>query len=203
LDIEAGSFVAFYTGQWFESNTFDRLPPQQRESRARFAVEVPEHDVTLSPEVGATGVDFERHPSAAMNEPPLNGPQLANVFISAHVTDLQSAYLSIGVFTCRRVPANTELLWNYGDTYERVRQRMGYRAAAGCPDSLTRGIDVRSELNERVATLLRGRRRTNDVLYTIPVSSDGPDSDNDWTPATAVVRRPPRPRRSQSGALHD
>ena len=105
-------------------------------------MEVDAHDVVITPDVNVlTGkVNFRRHPAAAANEP--SASRLANAFTQASVVEAYgedselSAYLIVCLFTCRPIAAGGEILWNYGEGYDELRQHAGYAAGQSCPENL-------------------------------------------------------------------
>ena len=148
--IPAGAFVCMYTGTFRAGIEFQNLPTARRDQLSRYAVEVDAHDVVITPEVNvALGtVNFRRHPAAAANEPASS--KLANAFTQASVIEAYGAdaelrsYLIVCIFTCRAVTGGDEILWNYGEGYEELRQHAGYAAGLSCPDQLIDQLDRKS-----------------------------------------------------------
>jgi hypothetical protein len=185
--IPAGAFVCMYTGTFRAGIEFENLPTARRDQLSRYAVEVDAHDVVITPEVNvALGtVNFRRHPAAAANEPASS--KLANAFTQASVVEAYGAdgelrsYLIVCVFTCRAVAGGDELLWNYGEGYDELRQHAGYAAGLSCPDQL---IDqhVLSPQNARVeAILARGGRRAREAIYEL-TNASSESSGDEWVP---------------------
>ena len=193
--LPAGSFVCMYTGTFRSSREYESLPTQRRNQLERYAVEVDAHNVVLTPEVNVTTgkVNFRRHPAAAANEP--SASRLANAFTQASAVEAYgedsepSAYLIVCLFTCRPVAAGGEILWNYGEGYDELRQRAGYAAGQSCPEEM---IDVLSlpEQNARVeATLAMGGARAQEALYPLADYESSQDSSGDeWLPVKRVAR---------------
>ena len=163
-------------------------------------MEVDAHDVVITPDVNVnTGtVNFRRHPAAAANEP--SASELANAFTQASVVEAYagqdsepSAYLIVCIFTCRPIVAGGEILWNYGEGYDELRQHAGYAAGRSCPEEL---IDLLSlpEQNARVeATLAIGGTRAQEALYPLAEYESSQDSSGDeWLPVKRVARVPCR-----------
>ena len=140
--LPCGAFVCMYTGTFRSSSEYESLPTQRRNQLERYAVEVDAHDVVITPDVNVlTGkVNFRRHPAAAANEP--SASRLANAFTQASVVEAYgedselSAYLIVCLFTCRPIAAGGEILWNYGEGYDELRQHAGYAAGQSCPENL-------------------------------------------------------------------
>ena len=142
--IPAGAFVAFYTGAFFTHDEFMGLPDAKRQALSRYAVEVEKHGVLVSPIADAgpdrTHINFTLHAAAAMNEPNESGE--ANVFAQASVVeaigndDELHSFVVFCIFTCSRIEAGEELLWNYGDEYQSIREHVGYEAGSPCADEL-------------------------------------------------------------------
>ena len=160
--LPAGSFVCMYTGTFRSRSEYERLPTGRRNQLSRYAVEVDAHDVVITPDVNVTTgkVNFRRHAAAAANEP--SSSRLANAFTQASVVEAYgqdsepSAYLIACLFTCRQVAAGGEILWNYGDGYDELRQHAGYAAGQSCPEEII-GLLSLPEQNARVeATLVLG-----------------------------------------------
>ena len=179
-----------YTGTFRSRSEFDSLPADRRNQLARYAVEVDEHDLVIAPEVNVTTgtVNFRRHAAAAANEP--SASQGANAFTQASVVEAYggdaepSSYLIICIFTCRPVAAGGEILWNYGEGYDDVRELAGYSAGQPCPE----GINVPAQ-NARVeAILARGGARVQEALYRLADDSSQESSGDEWLPVKRVTR---------------
>ena len=194
-----GAFVCMYTGTFRSSSEYEGLPRGRRDQLSRYAVEVDAHDIVITPDVNVqTGkVNFRRHPASAANEP--SASKLANAFTQASVVEAYGqdsepgAYLIVCIFTCRHVAAGGEILWNYGEGYDELRQHAGYAAGRSCPEGL---IDLLAlpEQNARVeATLAIGGTRAQEALYPLADSHSSQDSSGDeWLPVKRVARRPQR-----------
>jgi hypothetical protein len=190
VTIPAGAFVAFYTGVFFTHDEFMGLPDVQRQALSRYAVEVKKHGVFVSPIADAAGpdrnnVNFTRHAAAAINEPGKSGD--ANVFAQASLVeaigndDELHSFVVFCIFTCSRIEVGEELLWNYGDGYQLIRDDVGYEAGSPCVDEIIDSLPLPSPRG-RVMAILRDGRRVVDALYEL--SLGGSDSSGeDWTPA--------------------
>ena len=167
--LPAGSFVCMYTGTFRSSSEYESLPRGRRDQLSRYAVEVDAHDVVITPEVNVTTgkVNFRRHPAAAANEP--SASRVANTFTQASVIETYGidnelrAYLIVCLFTCRPVAAGGEILWNYGEGYDELRQHAGYAAGESCPEDLIDLLALPTQ-NARVEAILAiwgvlGRRK--------------------------------------------
>ena len=187
--IPAGAFVAFYTGAFFTRDEFMGLPDLEMQALSRYAVEVEKHGVLVSPIADAgpdrNDVDFTRHSAAAMNEPNASGE--ANVFAQASVVeaigndDELHSFVVFCMFTCSRIEAGEELLWNYGDGYQSIRDHVGYETGNPCADELVDSLRLPSPRG-RVKAILRDGRRVNDALYELALSGSD-SSGEDWEPA--------------------
>jgi len=192
-----GAFVCMYTGTFRSRSEFESLPAGRRDQLARYAVEVDAHDVVITPEVNVTTgkVNFRRHPAAAANEP--SASRAANTFTQASVIETYGpdaelrAYLIVCLFTCRPVTAGGEILWNYGEGYDELRQHAGYAAGQPCPEDLIDLLALPAQ-NARVdAILAMGGARAHEALYPLPDYGRSQDSSGDeWLPVKRVVRRP-------------
>ena len=195
--IPAGSFVCFYTGAFRSISDFEHLPTDRRDQLSRYAVEVlGGHDVVITPDVKVTSgkVNFKRHPAAAANEP--SASKLANAFTQASVveaydTDAElSSYLVVCIFTCRPVAAGDEILWNYGEGYDELRQHAGYVAGSACPeDVVDLLVKTLPAQNARVeAILARGGARAQQAVYKLADGSSEDSSGDEWFPVKRVAR---------------
>ena len=191
--IPAGAFVCMYTGTFRAGIEFENLPTARRDQLSRYAVEVDAHDVVITPEVNVTlgTVNFRRHPAAAANEPASS--RLANAFTQASVVEAYGtdaelrSYLIVCIFTCRAVAAADEILWNYGEGYDELRQHAGYAAGLSCPENLI-GQLVLPPQNDRVeAILARGGRREREAIYELTHGSSESSGD-EWVPVRRVTR---------------
>ena len=141
--LPAGSFVCMYTGTFRSRSEYEGLPRGRRDQLSRYTVEVDAHDIVITPDVNVTTgkVNFRRHPAAAANEP--SASRAANTFVQASVIETYGsdaelgAYLVVCLFTCRPIAAGGEILWNYGEGYDELRQHAGYAAGESCPEDLT------------------------------------------------------------------
>ena len=195
--LPAGSFVCMYTGTFRSSSEYESLPRGRRDQLSRYAVEVDAHDVVITPEVNVTTgkVNFRRHPAAAANEP--SASRVANTFTQASVIETYGidnelrAYLIVCLFTCRPVAAGGEILWNYGEGYDELRQHAGYAAGESCPEDLIDLLALPTQ-NARVeAILAMGGAWAQEALYPLPDYDSSQDSSGDeWLPVKRVVRRP-------------
>ena len=149
--IKKHSFILFYTGAWFEKETFDNFektkdpadPDDRFTKMERYSLSTSAGTYVLAPPIadGETVPNFEVHPGGAINEPDQRG-HTANTYIyetnvnDAVATDEQdrggenTTLITMPLFACVDIPANTELLWNYGGTYDRV----GYTPGPPCFD---------------------------------------------------------------------
>ena len=189
IAIPAGAFVAFYTGTFFTRDEFMGLPDVERRALSRYAVEVEKHCVLVSPIADAgpnrNDINFTLHAAAAMNEP--NSSSQANVFAQASVVEAIGldaeihSFVVFCIFTCSRIDAGDELLWNYGDGYEAIREHVGYEAGSPCADELVDRLRLPSPRGW-VEVILRDGRRVNDALYELALSGSD-SSGEDWEPA--------------------
>lgn len=188
-----GAFVCMYTGTFRSISEYERLPTDRRDQLARYAVEVDAHNVVITPEVNVTSgtVNFRRHPAAAANEP--SASNVANAFTQASVVEAYgrdeepSSYLIVCIFTCSPVAAGGEILWNYGEGYNAVREHAGYVAGQPCPE----GVVVPAQ-NARVeAILAKGGVRVQEVLYPLTDDSSQDSSGDEWLPVKRVANRQP------------
>lgn len=188
VSIPAGAFVAFYTGAFFTRDEFTGLPEAEHQALSRYAVEDEKHDVLVSPIADAgpnrNDVDLTLHAAAAVNEP--GESEDANVFAQANVVEVIGngeeirTFVVFCLFTCSRVDAGEELLWNYGDGYQSMRDRVGYGAGSPCADELIDGLRLPSPRG-RVEAVLRDGRRVADALYELAVSGSD-SSGEEWEP---------------------
>ena len=186
--IPAGAFVAFYTGAFFTHDEFMGLPDAKRQALSRYAVEVEKHSVLVSPIADAgpdrTHINFTLHAAAAMNEPNESGE--ANVFAQASVVEAIGldaeihSFVVFCIFTCSRIEADEELLWNYGDGYQSMREHVGYEAGSPCADELVNSLRLPSP-RSRVMAILRDGRCAADALYELSLGGSDTSGD-DWTP---------------------
>ena len=195
VPIPAGAFVAFYTGAFFTRDEFSGLPEAKHQALSRYVVEDEKHNVLVSPIADAgpnrNEVDFTLHPAAAINEP--GESEGANVFAQASVVEAIGddgeihEFVVFCMFTCSRIEADEELLWNYGDGYQSMRERVGYEAGSPCADELIDGLRLPSPRG-RVEAILRDRRRVADALYELTLSGSD-SSGEEWEPVKRTTKR--------------
>ena len=186
--IPAGAFVAFYTGTFFTHDEFMGLPDVERQALSRYVVEVEKHGVIVSPIADAgpnrNDINFTLHAAAAINEP--NSSSQANVFAQASVVEVIGldaeihSFVVFCILTCSRIEADEELLWNYGDGYQSMREHVGYEAGSPCADELVNSLRLPSP-RSRVMAILRDGRRAADALYELSLGGSDTSGD-DWTP---------------------
>ena len=190
VPIPAGAFVAFYTGAFFTRDEFTELPEAEHQALSRYAVEDEKHDVLVSPIADAgpnlSNVNFTLHAAAAVNEP--GESEDANVFAQASVVeaivgdeDEIHTFVVFCLFTCSRIDAGKELLWNYGDGYRSMRELVGYKVGKPCADEVVDGLRLPSP-RRLVEAILRDGRRVNDALYELALSGSD-SSGEEWEPA--------------------
>ena len=195
--IQAGAFICMYTGTFHSSIEFESLPTARRDQLSRYAVEVEAHDIVITPDVNVTSgrVSFRRHPAAAANEP--SATNVANAFTQASVVEAYgpndaepSPYLIVCIFTCRPIAAGSEILWNYGEGYEELRQHAGYAAGRACPEEIIDRMTVTlPPQNARVeAILARGGARAQEAIYRLADGSSEDSSGDEWVPVKRVTR---------------
>ena len=104
-----------------------------------------------------------------------------------------SSYLIVCIFTCRPVAAGGEILWNYGEGYNELRQHAGYAAGRACPEEIIDRMTVTlPSQNARVeAILAKGGARAQEAIYKLADAGCSEDSSGDeWIPAKRVARAP-------------
>lgn len=187
VDISAGEFVAFYTGNFFTNVQINAMPGQNPERFARlqsYMLDLAGTDVTIAPEPDSTSGKIEpnTHVAATMNEP--NKGIFANVFANTHTFEVPDEdgiikrVKAVCLYTCADVPAYSELLYHYGTGRRMValRAQLGYTPGRACPtnqmniskeqDAITSGRAI--EIAEDVAL-------ADQTLYDL--ENRGDDSD--------------------------
>ena len=101
-----------------------------------------------------------------------------------------SSYLVVCIFTCRPVAAGDEILWNYGEGYDELRQHAGYTAGGACPeDVVDLLVKTLPAQNARVeAILARGGARAQQAVYKLADGSSEDSSGDEWLPVKRVAR---------------
>ena len=160
-DLQAGALLGFYTGK--ESDAPDK-----------YSVYISEDFVSLTPlEEGNDQPYFLKHPLAAINEPAEG--EIANVFARSELHELAGPS-ELGVivpfYTAAPVPANTELKWHYGESYQ--PHRHGY-----LPGTPAASLPVPKVSRDVIEALLSERP---DAIHRLPPEpSEGEDSDGEWS----------------------
>ena len=121
-DINPGDFIGMYTGKWIhESENF--------EFGNKFAVTA-SNGMSVAPPQQYPNPQI--YSIAMANEPQAHGPfNKANAFLRELIFDRsdvqvpqnlnEQIYIGLGLFACELIPANTEILWFYGDSYQAER----------------------------------------------------------------------------------
>ena len=102
------------------------------------------------------------------------------------------SYLIVCIYTCRPVAAGGEILWNYGESYDELRQQAGYAAGQACPEEIIDRLTVTlPPQNARVeAILARGGTRVQESLYKLADGTSEDSSGDEWTPVKRMGRAP-------------
>ena len=102
------------------------------------------------------------------------------------------AYLRAALPVCRA--AGGEILWNYGEGYDELRQEAGYAAGRACPEEMIDRMTVTlPPQNARVeAILARGGARAQEAVYKLADGSSEDSSGDEWIPVKRVARAPRR-----------
>ena len=119
-DINAGEFIGMYAGMWRDVS--EGLFPFGNRYAVEFAM------LLVAPP--GQQPDPQQYPISMANEPARNTQANAMlkewVFdrseidgVPANVTD--SHFHGIGLVACRHIPRNTEITWQYGETYNPIR----------------------------------------------------------------------------------
>ena len=158
--IPYGEPVGIYSGDLYEAEEWQHDD---------FGVELGDTGIIMTP-VKNDAVDFEMHPFAAANEPP---PGAAiNLVLRTEAHDDGDACVLIPVFyTVADVGAGDELLWYYGESYERVY-------ATGVHQVPT-DLHLPKLSAERVARVVSDRADAFYKLVEPPSRSDS--SDDSWS----------------------
>ena len=152
-DVEPGEFLLFYTGAFFQAKTFNNLEKTDHATWAELANYCIESSYgtkrydTTHAYIAApvkTDADLLQFPAAAINEPNSKKGGRSNVYCMT-VNDLdfgddddeeyqgiQLQGLALAIFSCQKITAGEELLWNYGPGYAHIRRAKAYAAGMPC-----------------------------------------------------------------------
>lgn len=150
-DVSAGEFIGFYTGN-MSSRT---CPPG-----SHYALHVGQSQPCIVPfqtENHISPQERDAHPLASMNEPVKD--EYANCHMAVQdfshseiqgVTVIQHHetaryFRGMACFACKDIPAGEALTWNYGPSYEPIRQQMGYTAGQLCRRVLENEIFIKPD----------------------------------------------------------
>ena len=153
-DVEAGEFLLFYTGAFFQAKTFNALEKTDHATWARLANYCIESSFgtkrydTTHVYIAApvkSDADLLQFPAAAINEPNSKKGGRSNVYcMTANNVDfgdyegelegLQLEGLVLAIFACQKIKAGEELLWNYGPGYAHIRRAKAYAAGRQCKE---------------------------------------------------------------------
>lgn len=130
--IAPGEFIAIYTGRFMTEGEYDRMPPAEQNAHTSYALQFKGRPVLVLP---GAAPDLTVHPAAAANEPPRGG--VANAVVETHGVEVDGVrYVFAALFACAAgIPANTEILWFYGKSYESIRKDLGYKVGRVCPSA--------------------------------------------------------------------
>ena len=185
VDIAAGEFVTFYTGDFFTSaeiNAMGEENPEQFALLQPYMLDLAGTGVTIAPKPNrASGkIDPDTHVGATMNEP--NKGAFANVFANTHTFEVPDedgiikTVKAVCLYTCTNVPAHSELLYHYGSgrRMAALRAQLGYTPGLACPkasmrvskeqDAITsaRAVEIAEDVALAVQTLYDMENRGDD-----------------------------------------
>lgn len=187
VDIPAGDFVAFYTGDFFtnaEINAMHGENPERFALLQPYMLDLAGTGVTIAPESDRTSgkIDPKTHVAATMNEP--NKGIFANVFANTHTFEVPDEdgivkkVKAVCLYTCINVPAYSELLYHYGSGRRMValRAQLGYTPGLACPRA-----NMRISREQDAITSARAIAIAEDVALAVQTLHDlenrGDDSD--------------------------
>lgn len=156
--IAPGGFIAIYTGRFMTEGEYERIPLAEQNAHTSYALGFKGRPVLVLP--GASP-DLTVHPAAAANEPPRGG--VTNALVETQEAEVNGVrYVFAALFACAAgIPANTEILWFYGKSYESIRRDLEYRVGRVCPNAKHALTPSPEDIVRRV--LATGSR--DDALY--------------------------------------
>jgi len=117
-----------------------------------------------------------RHILGLVNEPPEGEPQRQNVELQSYflfAADYTKGVFPVAVakamYATKDIPADSELFWNYGKNYQRIREKKGYNSE---PEPKSFDED-KSGLQDPSKVLVDGLPQ--DCFVSAPFSSEGND----------------------------
>ena len=198
--IAPGGFVAIYTGRFMTEDEHDRLPQAEQDAHTKYSLAFKGRAVLVLP---GAAPDLTIHPAAAANEPPRGGE--ANALVETREAEVEGTrYVFAAIHAwAAGIPANAEVLWFYGASYEAVRKAMNYKAGRACSSA---GHALTPSPEAIVRRVLAAGRR-DDALYVRGAQEPGSsgeseaDTDPDYeeTPKRrrAAAQQPPRQQPSR------
>ena len=129
--IAPGAFIAIYTGRVMTEDEHDRLPPAEQDAQNKYSLAFKGSPVLVLP---GAAPDLTVHPAAAANEPPRGGE--ANALVETREAEVEGTrYVFAAIHACAAgIPANAEVLWFYGASYEAVRRTTASgEGVSACP----------------------------------------------------------------------
>jgi len=198
--IAPGAFIALYTGRIMAETDYYNLPPAEQDALNKYALALGGSGVLVLP---GAAPDLARHPAAAANEPLRGG--VANALVETQEAAVGGArYVFAALFACAAgIPAQTEVLWWYGASYEAVRKAVPYKAGRACSSA---GHALTPSPEAIVRRVLEAGQR-DDALYERGAQDAGSsgsseaDSDPDFEEAPKrrrqAAQQPPRQQPSR------
>ena len=170
-DIEKGTFIGFYTGS-MASRT---CPPD-----SHYSLHVGRSQPCIVPFINEdhiTSAERDIHPLASMNEPSegefanchmavqdFNASEVADVK-TIHNSEFARYFRGMACFSCHDINAGDALTWNYGPSYEPIRQLMGYVAGQPCRRVLDNEVFIKADSRSVLESL--GGRVPNYVVFPV------------------------------------
>tara|TARA_B100000780_G_scaffold233657_1_gene173852 strand:+ start:211 stop:1011 length:801 start_codon:yes stop_codon:yes gene_type:complete len=180
-DVEPGEFLLFYTGAFFQAKTFNDLRKTDNATWAalgNYCIEssygTKRYDTTHAYIAAPvkSNADLVQFPAAAINEPNSKNAGKSNVYcMTANDVDfggdsddfqgIQLNGLALAIFSCQKIQAGEELLWNYGPGYSHIRRAKKYAAGRGCMEG-DPGFDKapgEDEMHKRVREIWHNEKK--------------------------------------------
>ena len=184
VDMPPATFIGFYSGEF----SMDR-----RESL--YSAQVDQmHIYPFADEENITLQERQARPLASMNEPVKNADANCCMIVQdfapsevAHSSPDVRFYRGLACFTCAHVRADDELTWNYGPSYEAIRQMQGYEAGPPC-----------TLLRQRIPFIPDDSRGVLDHMPIVSLQCVFPVTGLHKSARFPLVKKPRRRRRSDS-----
>ena len=154
--IKKGSFIGFYSGDWWKEDAYKQQGASTLNASNRYAIRTSDELIVCPPMSRNRRPDPEMYPIGMANEPNALGEansMLTEYSFCVDELDVSASkidedrwdddFIAVGLIACRNIGRHREILWSYGGSYAPVRPySVGKNCKAPSKRSLQDPLDV-------------------------------------------------------------